>query len=285
MNIPTDQDWCRKSLILVVDREPEIREFARKSLEPAGYRVQTFSHANAYSEMQLEAPALIIVGIDASEVGNVVLLADLFGAPRTRKVPCIALLGSSSNEHRRMALDAGADECIVKPIGAQELVRVVQRWLQRTDVLDAARTRHADIIIDSWAMRLSVRGIEVSTTALEFRLLEYLARHRGQVFTRDLLLDAVWGDMRFINPRSVDACIRRIREKIEPDKTKPTMLNTIRGVGYRLDASTEWQSAPNAGCRCSACKARESGLRWQPEGRQRRDSAETRLSSAKLASG
>jgi DNA-binding winged helix-turn-helix (wHTH) protein len=102
-----------------------------------------------------------------------------------------------------------------------------------------------------------------------------LAHHRGQVFTRDFLLDAVWGDMSFINPRSVDACIRRVREKIEPDRTKPTMLKTIRGVGYRLDANTEWQSAPSAGCRCSACRARESGVSWQSVGRQGRDSAGT----------
>ena len=71
-------------------------------------------------------------------------------------------------------------------------------------------------MIDSWAMKVSVHGSEVPTTSLEFRLIEYLARHRGQVFTRDLLLDAVWGDMQFVTPRSVDACIRRIREKIGP---------------------------------------------------------------------
>jgi DNA-binding response OmpR family regulator len=111
----------------------------------------------------------------------------------------------------------------------------------------------ADLVIDSLAMKLSVRGSEVVTTNLEFRLIEYLARHRGQVFTRDLLLDAVWGDMQFVTPRSVDACIRRIREKIEPDKARPTYLKTIRGVGYRLDAIAAWELAPNEGCRCLAC--------------------------------
>jgi DNA-binding winged helix-turn-helix (wHTH) protein len=102
-------------------------------------------------------------------------------------------------------------------------------------------------------MKLSVRGIEIPTTSLEFRLIEYLARHRGQVFTRDLLLDAVWGDMQFVTPRSVDACIRRIREKIEPDRTTPTYLKTVRGVGYRLDAVAAWQFTSNGGCNCIAC--------------------------------
>ena len=275
MSISTDQDRCRKSLIFVVDRQPETCEFVRKNLESAGCRVRTFSRRDAYSEVQMETPALIIVGIDAIDAGNIVLPEGLFQAPTAMKIPCIALLGSSSDEQRRRALDAGADECMVKPFSAQELVLVVQRCLQRTDVIDAARAQRADIIIDSWAMKLSVRGIEIPTTALEFRLLEYLAHHRGQVFTRDFLLDAVWGDMSFINPRSVDACIRRVREKIEPDRTKPTMLKTIRGVGYRLDANTEWQSAPSAGCRCSACRARESGVSWQSVGRQGRDSAGT----------
>jgi two-component system phosphate regulon response regulator PhoB len=275
MSIPIDQGRCRKSLIFVVDRQPEICEFVRKTLESAGCRVQTFSRRDAYSEIQLETPALIIVGIDAIDAGNIILPEGLFLAPTVMKIPCIALLGSSSEEQRRMALDAGADDCIVKPFSAQELVLVVQRCMQRTSVIGAATMQRADMIIDGWAMKVSVRGIEISTTALEFRLLEYLAHHRGQVFTRDFLLDAVWGDMRFINPRSVDACVRRVREKIEPDRTRPTMLKTIRGVGYRLDANTEWQSAPSAGCRCSACRSRESGLRWQSGGRQGRDSAGT----------
>ena len=115
------------------------------------------------------------------------------------------------------------------------------------------RPLDADLIIDSWAMKVCVRGSEVPTTSLEFRLIEYLARHRGQVFTRDLLLDAVWGDMQFVTPRSVDACIRRIREKIEPDRSKPTYVKTIRGVGYRLDAIAAWQSPSYDSCDCIPC--------------------------------
>ena len=93
----------------------------------------------------------------------------------------------------------------------------------------------------------------MATTALEFRLIEYLARHHSQVFTRDLLLDAVWGQMQFVSPRCVDACVRRIREKIEPNRSRPTYLKTIRGVGYRLDTSVTWESPVNSGCCCVAC--------------------------------
>jgi DNA-binding response OmpR family regulator len=87
------------------------------------------------------------------------------------------------------------------------------------------------------AMRVSVAGTAVPTTVLEFRLLEYLARNQGRVFTRDQLLDAVWGEDRFVLPRTVDACVRRIRNKIETGNGRSSLLRTIREVGYCLEKS------------------------------------------------
>jgi two-component system phosphate regulon response regulator PhoB len=92
-----------------------------------------------------------------------------------------------------------------------------------------------EIEIDGGAMQLRVRGELVMTTATEFRLLDYLARHPGRVFSRDQLLDAVWGDARFVTPRSVDVYVRRIREKIEDDAEEPRYLKTMRGAGYRFE--------------------------------------------------
>jgi two-component system phosphate regulon response regulator PhoB len=92
-----------------------------------------------------------------------------------------------------------------------------------------------EVQIDSGAMTLMVRGKQVATTATEFRLLEYLARHPGRVFTRDQLLDAVWRDTAFVTPRSVDVYVRRIREKIEPNADEPRYLRTVRGAGYRFE--------------------------------------------------
>jgi len=92
-----------------------------------------------------------------------------------------------------------------------------------------------EIDIDPGAMVLRVRGKPVSTTATEFRLLDYLARHAGRVFTRDQLLDSVWRDTAYVTPRSVDVYVRRIREKIEPDPENPRYLKTVRGAGYRFE--------------------------------------------------
>src|SRR5208283_300214 len=180
-----------------------------------------------------------------------------------------------AEEHRALALESGGDDCIVKPFSPRELVARVQAVLRRyAPPATRSRMEAADLVIDSLAMKLSVRGSEVVTTNLEFRLIEYLARHRGQVFTRDLLLDAVWGDMQFVTPRSVDACIRRIREKIEPDRTTPTYLKTIRGVGYRLDAVAAWQLPPNDGCNCLACTTSLGPSRLIPAERRRRTAAQ-----------
>src|SRR5438309_7828152 len=92
-----------------------------------------------------------------------------------------------------------------------------------------------DIEIDPGAMTLNVRGSPVPTTATEFRLLDYFARHVGRVFTRDQLLDAVWRDTSYVTPRSVDVYVRRIREKIERDPENPRYLKTVRGAGYRFE--------------------------------------------------
>ena len=96
-----------------------------------------------------------------------------------------------------------------------------------------------DIEIDRGGMRLTVRGKSLSTTATEFRLLEYLARHRGRVFSRDELLDAVWRDTAFVTPRSVDVYISRLREKVELNSEDPVYLRTVRGAGYRFEVPGE----------------------------------------------
>ncbi|MEO6923086.1 MAG: response regulator transcription factor, partial [Bryocella sp.] len=114
----------------------------------------------------------------------------------------------------------------------------VLRRFERPDEQAAPTTLvFEDLIIDSSAMQLSVRGELIATTTTEFRLLDYLARHPGRVFSRDQLLDAVWGDTRYVTPRSVDVYVRRIREKIEVDAESPRYLKTMRGAGYRFEVS------------------------------------------------
>ncbi len=243
-----------RQLIFVVEGDAETSYLARHSLERAGYWVREFPRADVVDDAELARPSLLLIAMLLPDGNAVQLCRRIRRNPVLSRTPVVFMLDQSSEEHRVLALDSGGDDCIVKPFSPRELVARVQAVLRR----QAASALHgsgeeADLLIDSSAMKLSVRGMEIPTTSLEFRLIEYLARHRGQVFTRDLLLDEVWGDMQFVTPRSVDACIRRIREKIEPDRTTPTYLKTVRGVGYRLDAVAAWQFTSSDGCNCAAC--------------------------------
>jgi DNA-binding response OmpR family regulator len=243
-----------KQLIFVVEDETEVPVLARLCPEEAGYAVRMFSTIHVVREAEDEHPTLMLITMVMPDGNGLDLCQRVRENPALAKTPLVFLIPEGAEEHRALALESGADDCIVKPFSPRELVARVQAVLRRfAPATGRFQTETADLVIDSLAMKLSVRGIEVPTTSLEFRLIEYLARHRGQVFTRDLLLDAVWGDLQFVTPRSVDACIRRIREKIEPDRTSPTYLKTIRGVGYRLDAIAAWQLTPNDGCDCLAC--------------------------------
>jgi DNA-binding response OmpR family regulator len=243
-----------KQLIFVVEDEVGVCELAQRHLEEAGYTVRTFSTANVIQEAEDRLPSLMLIAFMMQDGNGLDLCRSIRDNHALATTPVIFLIPQTVEQHRAFALEGGADDCIIKPFSPRELVARVQAVLRRFNTANRrAQTEAADLVIDSLAMKISVRGCEVPITSLEFRLIEYLARNRGQVFTRDLLLDAVWGDMEFVTPRSVDACIRRVRGKIEPDRTTPTYLKTIRGVGYRLDAAATWRLTENDRCNCLAC--------------------------------
>ena len=243
-----------RPLIIVVDSPVHVIEPSRVYLEQAGYSVLSVSANTAIDEALRTRPALFLIAAIFQCWDGIELCQRVRETAELRQTPVVFVTDEDIEEYRVLALDSGGDDCIVKPFSPRELVARIQALLRRVGPDQRGnRDETPDMVIDSSAMKVSVRGNEIPTTSLEFRLIEYLARHRGQVFTRDLLLDAVWGDMQFVTPRSVDACIRRIREKIEPDRTSPTFLKTVRGVGYRLDAVTSWQTTSNDGCDCIAC--------------------------------
>jgi len=266
-------------LIFVIDGDIEAGQGARQCLEEAGYSVRTFSSSEVIAEAEADRPQLVLISLMLPDGSGLTLCRRIRENPLLSRTPLLFLLDDTAEEHRILALESGGDDCMVKPFSPRELVARVQAVLRRfSHEGPFPEAAASDFVIDSSAMRLSVRGAEVPTTSLEFRLIEYLAQHRGQVFTRDLLLDAVWGDMQFVTPRSVDACIRRIRGKIEPDRSRPTYLKTIRGVGYRLDAVATWQSTPSEGCDCIACTS--AGGASQPayvsSAKRRRTAAQVR---------
>jgi len=222
----------------VVEDDDDIARLVRYHLESAGFRVQMFPRANGVIEAAEDSPPAVFL-LDIMIPGGSGL--DLCRQARQSKllahVPIIFLTARGSESDRVSGLEIGADDYITKPFSPRELVARVKAVLRRFErPLHPAKISAGEIEIDSGAMTVVVRGARVETTATEFRLLEYMARHSGQVFTRDQLLDAVWRDRQYVTERSVDVYVRKLREKIEQQPDSPEYLRTVRGAGYRFEA-------------------------------------------------
>jgi len=211
----------------------------RHHLEAAAFDVRTFATASqVLADAERDRPALFLLDIMVPGGDGFELCRRIRQSRSLAMTPVIFLTAKSGEADRVLGLELGADDYIPKPFSPREMVarvKAVLRRFERPLTPDVVST--GDIQIDSAAMILTVRGHQVATTATEFRLLDYLARHPGRVFTRDQLLDAVWRDTAFVTPRSVDVYVRRIREKIEKDPEEPRYLRTVRGAGYRFESA------------------------------------------------
>jgi two-component system phosphate regulon response regulator PhoB len=224
--------------ILVVEDEQDIAGLIKHALEREGGFVIDIAGSGdaALKCVAEELPDLVLLDLNLPVLNGVEVCRIMRGRTETAKVPIIMLTARSTESDRITGLDIGADDYITKPFSPRELVARVKAVLRRFErPLAPSVLTVGEVQIDSGAMTLMVRGKQVATTATEFRLLEYLARHPGRVFTRDQLLDAVWRDTAFVTPRSVDVYVRRIREKIEPNADEPRYLRTVRGAGYRFE--------------------------------------------------
>ena len=189
------------------------------------------------TEAERQRPALFLLDIMVPGKDGLELCRQIRQTQALAMIPVIFLTAKNSEADRVLGLELGADDYIPKPFSPRELVARVKAVLRRFErPLAPGPVRVGGIEIDPAAMTLNVEGKSVTTTATEFRLLDYFARHLGRVFTRDQLLDSVWRDTSYVTPRSVDVYVRRIREKIEPDPENPRYLKTVRGAGYRFEA-------------------------------------------------
>lgn len=223
--------------MFVVEDDADIARLVQHQLEAAGFSVRVFLTAHTVmTEAVAQHPALFILDIMVPGGDGLDLCRKIRQTPSLAASPVIFLTAKASEADRVVGLELGADDYVTKPFSPRELVARVKAVLRRFEnPLAPAMVKAGDLEIDAGAMSLMVRGKAVPTTATEFRLLEYLARHPGRVFTRDQLLDAVWRDTAFVTPRSVDVYVRRLREKIERDPENPRHLRTVRGAGYRFE--------------------------------------------------
>jgi DNA-binding response OmpR family regulator len=223
--------------IFVLEDDTDISRLVQHHLEAAGFQVRPYlTPTHLIPDAERHKPALFLLDIMVPGGDGLDLCRRLRAHASLSGVPIIFLTARAAENDRVLGLELGADDYITKPFGTRELVARVKAVLRRFEPLEGASViQFEDVVIDAGAMHLRVRGELTTTTATEFRLLDFLARHPGRVFSRDHLLDAVWGDSRFVTPRSVDVYVRRIREKIEVDPENPRYLRTVRGAGYRFE--------------------------------------------------
>jgi two-component system phosphate regulon response regulator PhoB len=227
-----------RPVIFVVEDEEDIARLISHNLQSAGFEVQSFvSGASVLTEAVREMPALFLLDVMLPGTDGFELCRHIRQTPALSAIPIIFLTAKTSEADRVKGLELGGDDYITKPFSPRELVariRTVLRGLGHS-AAGAEVLRLGDLEIDVSSMTVQVEGRNVLTTVREFRLLEYLAAHRGRVLTRDQLLDAVWKETPFVTPRSIDVYIRRLREKIERDPRHPQYLKTLRGIGYRFE--------------------------------------------------
>ncbi len=221
--------------VLLVEDDPSIRETAALGLERSGFRVTTEADGRQALIRLRQAPFdvlildLMLPSLDGLDVCREVR--------RDSQIPIVMLTAKTETVDVVTGLELGADDYVTKPFEMAELVARVRAALRRSSgaVSEEATIAAGELDIDPGAFKVWKRGNEVALTATDFHLLLELARHPGQVLTRDVLLNRVWNYDYLGDSRVVDMAVKRLRAKIEDDPSNPRLVQTVRGVGYRFE--------------------------------------------------
>ncbi len=224
-------------LILVVEDELSIQEIVGLYLRRAGYQVYAVADGQqALDFLEKQKPDLIVLDLMLPKVDGWEIARQLRS---NGELPVIMLTARREELERIAGLEMGADDYVVKPFSPQELVSRVRAVLRRAHPAEEKSPEHplnfTGLVIDPQSRTVQVGGQEKDLTSKEFDLLWLLARHPHQVFSRDQLLDKIWGMLEYIDPGTVTVHIRRLREKIEDDPSEPRHILTAWGVGYRFE--------------------------------------------------
>ena len=224
--------------ILIVDDEPDIVELVSYNLTKEGFEALSASDGKeALDKIRAGDFNLVILDLMLPGIQGMEICRILRNDPRTRSIPIIMLTAKGEEVDKVLGLELGADDYITKPFSPRELLARVKTVMRRTSkkAMDDKVVRIGNLTInkETYSVRKDEKVLDLSST--EFRLLLYLVERRGKVFSRDQLLDAVWKDEAFVEPRTVDVHIRRLRTHIEDEPANPRYVKTKRGIGYYVD--------------------------------------------------
>lgn len=222
--------------ILVVDDEPQIRRFLRTSLTAQGYRISEAANAaEAVACATREKPDLVILDLGLPDGDGFSVIESLRTASQ---IPIVVLSVRSDEQGKVRALDLGADDYVTKPFGMEELVARIRAALRHSLQAQGETPvfRTGNLTVDLVRRIVSIGGAEVKLSAKEYDLLRLLVAHAGKVLTHGFLLREVWGPAHTEDVQYLRVYIRQLREKLEADPTRPEIIRTETGVGYRLRA-------------------------------------------------
>ena len=224
--------------VLVIEDDKDIVELVRYNLEKDGFQVTASGDgATGLAQIRKALPDLLVLDLMLPKLSGLEICKEVRKDVSLNRLPILILTAKGEEADRVVGLELGADDYVTKPFSPRELAARVKALLRRAEpgsppekLIEVGALR-----IDPAAYRVTRAGKPVPMSTLEFRLLYFLASRPNRVFTRDQLLDAVWGTDRFVTPRSVDVYVRRLREKIEGDPENPVHLKTVRGAGYLFE--------------------------------------------------
>jgi DNA-binding response OmpR family regulator len=223
--------------IAIVEDEVEIAALIEYNLARNGFQSRIFpGQRSTITDLREWRPDLIILDVMLPETDGFELCRQIRRHGELAGAPVLFLTARSEEADRVLGLELGGDDYIVKPFSPRELVARVKAHLRRTVQSGASpQIESGPLRIDRSSHRAYLHGRELNLTGTEFRLLEFFVAHAGRAFSRDQLLSEVWGEQRFVTPRTVDVHVRRLREQIEEQPEQPRLITTLRGVGYRLE--------------------------------------------------
>src|SRR6195952_876779 len=223
--------------ILVVEDEDSLSTLLQYNLAKEGYDVALAGDGEeALLRVEERLPDLVVLDWMLPKVSGIEVCRRLRQRNETRNLPIIMLTARGEETDRVRGLDTGADDYVVKPFSMTELTARIRAVLRRLRPgLAEDRVKRGDILIDRVAHRVKRAGAEIHLGPTEFRLLDYLMQHPGRVFSREQLLDAVWGSDVYVEARTVDVHIGRLRKALNTD-TEPDPIRTVRSAGYSLEA-------------------------------------------------
>lgn len=224
--------------ILIVDDEPNVGDVLSIYLRRENFSVSIARDgASALEAIERTPPDLLVLDLMLPEVDGLQIVRRLRDRDES-DVPIIILTAKTEEADRILGLELGADDYVTKPFSPRELVSRVKAILRRTKnttIVTEKPQTFGRLRIDPRTREVILDGKPCELTAKEFDLLWFLARHRRQVFTRDQLLESVWGFTEYVDPSTVTVHVRRLREKIEDDASKPRFVQTVWGVGYKFE--------------------------------------------------